>query len=117
MEHPKLRSATAPPSRRTSGGRGRQKTSKSRKRKGSKGSKHRFGSIYKDSESSEGDEVSDNFSQFNKIQSGQYGVSLGNNNGFYTKQTAASVGIAAANLALADAETSHTSSGRTDGGA
>jgi len=91
---------------RTSGGRGRQKTSKSRKRKGSKGSKHRFGSIYKDSESSEGDEVSDNFSQFNKIQSGQYGVSLGNNNGFYTKQTAASVGIAAANLALADAETS-----------
>jgi len=90
---------------RVSGGRGRQtqKTSKSRKRKGSKGSRHRFGSIYKDSESSDAqDDVSDNFSQFNRANSGRYGLV----NGFYTKQTATSVGIAAANIALVDAETS-----------
>jgi hypothetical protein len=52
---------------RVSGGRGRhpQKTSKSRKRKGSKGSRQRFGSVYKDSDSSDAhDDASDNFSQF-----------------------------------------------------
>ena len=36
------------------------------------------------------------------MNSGNYGLG----NGFLTKQTTASVGIAAANLALADAETS-----------
>jgi hypothetical protein len=52
--------------RRFSGSRGKhQKTSKSRKRKGSrsKGSKRRFGSIYKDTESDsqEDDDVSEQF--------------------------------------------------------